>query len=379
MARRKKNYQSLDQIIEQNEVDSVDTKTRMAGDQVIADLLSEKIEEDKQINYLAQQLGRFGEIDASFERAGVPHQEVTALQVIRKLANGVPAPFIGKASNGNERRVHTQVVKNPFTGEMEIAPFNNVRTGEALVTEFGRNVNLEGEDKASEYVQDHILRLMGYNPRRGPKGKIDFLVEKGDQTIGIDGQVQQAGRDPNVELFAKVIPSDRPKGGYGYGYANKGDNTRANEEAIKSKVRMLISNKLKSGIGIKNAMNELMNEGLIKRDRNIDGKLYKDNYDKVLMPIQNARQNIQNRNVGDKIAIAPDKVLGYDLNEIKEGIDNITDNKQIQYAYNAGDTRPQADHQARVKVRAGVPQQFVQDIVEHNPYVAQILKTLNYQ
>ena len=72
MARRRKNYQ-IEQLAEQNSLGSVDDKLH-AGDAVIADLLGEAVEENRQRNYLAQQLARFADIDASFERAGVPHQ-----------------------------------------------------------------------------------------------------------------------------------------------------------------------------------------------------------------------------------------------------------------------------------------------------------------
>lgn len=361
--------------------------TRMAGDAIpegLDDLLGEirdEVTAERQQNkYLAQQLGRFADIDASFERAGVPQQLVTSLQEIGKLANGVPAPYVGRAANGNERRVHTKVAPNPYTGEMEIVPFENARTGEALVTEFGKNVDLEGETKASEYIQDHILRLAGMNPQRGPLGKVDFVVGTGGNTIGIDGQAQQTGRDPVVELFTKVIPLNREPGGYGYGYPKNrwnpnGTNTQSNVSAIKSTVNRLIKQKLEQGIGIKDAVDQLIQEGKIKNDRNILGKLYKADYDKVLMPMQNERQHVANRKARDTIAIAPDAVLSYDLNEIREDINRITDRGDIELAYNAGDPQSR-DRQARMKVRAKVPQDRIVDVVERSPYVAQILRQL---
>lgn len=381
MARRKRNYQSLDELAQSQGLAEVQPEKRMAGDKVLAELFEEKSEEDRQVKYLAEQLGRFADIDAKFERAGVPHQVVTDLQEIRQLSNGVPAPYVTEGNSGNERRVHTKVAKNPYTGEMEIVPFDNVRTGEALVTEFGKNVDLEGETKASEYVQDHILRLAGMNPVRGPVGRVDFQVNSGQNVVGIDGQAQQAGRPPVVELFAKVIPLNRPSGGYGYGYARNqrnryGTNTQQNVDAIKRTVNRMIQSKLNQGVGIKSAVDELISEGKIKNDRNILGKAFKSDYDKVLMPMQNERQHVANRKAKDTIAIAPDSVMAYDLNDIREDIANITNRSDLEVAYNAGDTNRRADKQARVKIRAKVPQDKITDVVESSPYVAQILREL---
>ena len=146
---------------------AVPAKSRMAGEEVPAgldDLISEIQEEGRQEKHLAKQLARFADIDSQFEAVGVPHKAVTDLQEVGQLVGGAPAPYVMTGGNGNERRVHTQREVNPFTGEQEIVPVKNERTGNALVTEFGTGVDLEGEDKASEYVQDHILRLMGYNP-----------------------------------------------------------------------------------------------------------------------------------------------------------------------------------------------------------------------
>lgn len=350
------------------------------SDKDISDYLAdEKAANSQQNNYLAEQLGRFANIDAEFERAGVPSQQVTDIQEIGRLANGVPAPYVDMASKpGIERRVHTVDGINPYTEEREILPVMNKNTGGALVSEFGENVDMEGQDKASEYVQDHILRLMGFNPERGPVGKVDFYVEKNGQRVGIDGQSQASGRVPEVEAFTKVIPDNRPRGDYGYGYAPKpmnqfrGMNTIENESAIKQDVRNSLSNAMSEGRTFDEAMGFLVNEGYFVDDRNIQGKLYKDDYDAVLMPIQNSEQHFANAN-RDNIAIAPDNVVMYNIGDVREHVKNIRDPRQIKAAYNAGNDKR---GEARVKLRANVPQQHVQDIIQTNPYVAQMLKTL---
>jgi hypothetical protein len=361
---------------------------RMAGEEIpegldalIAGIKDEGKEERLELAvqdaraYLDRQYG----IEEEFYQAGVPSQSIRALQDIELLSNGVPAPYVDKTSKpGIERRVHTIEGMNPITETPELLPMVNDNTGGALVTEFGKNVNMEGQDKASEYVQDHILRLMGFNPQRGPVGKVDFFVEKNGQRVGIDGQTQEAGRQPVVEAFTKVIPTNRPRGGYGEGYApkqinqNRGTNTLANERAIRRDVRSSLGNAMNEGRTFDQAMRFLVDRGHFVDDRNIAGKLYKADYDAVLMPMQNQAQHRANAR-HDDIAIAPDSVVMYNINDVRDHVKNIRNPRQIRDAYNAGNN---GRGEARVKLRADVPQQYVQDIVETNPYVAQILRTL---
>ena len=117
------------------------------------------------------------------------------------------------------------------------------------MAEFGTNVNQEGEDKASEYVQDHILRLMGYNPQRGPRG-VDFYVEKDGKRIGIDGQTEARpdstqGRGIHQGDLKPIVPE-------GYGYAPNrrnpnGQNTKANQDAIRQDVQTHLRGAMNAG------------------------------------------------------------------------------------------------------------------------------------
>ena len=356
---------------------------RMAGEQVPAgldDLISEIQEEGRQEKHLAKQLARFADIDSQFEAVGVPHKVVTDLQEVGQLVGGAPAPYVMTGGNGNERRVHTQREVNPFTGEQEIVPVKNERTGNALVTEFGMGVDLEGEDKASEYVQDHILRLMGYNPQRGPVGKVDFYVEKDGKRIGIDGQTQQTGNPPVVEAFTKVIPANRKRGGYGRGYAPNprnpdGKNTPSNVKAIREDVRSSLTNAMNEGRTFDEAMNFLVDGGYIIDDRNMAGKLYKADYDGVLMPMQNQKQHVLNAR-RDDIAIAPDDVLFYGMADVRNAVKNIRNPKRIKDVYNAGNDQ---QGEARVKLRANVPEQYVHNVVKEHPMVGQVLRNLQYE
>ncbi len=371
---RKPNYQSLDEAKLEG--------MRMASDEMR--YLTEEIpgrELGPAYERLLDITDKMNQRDQMFIDAGVPASEFRGFQQLQvpQLSNGVPAPYVDKVSKpGVERRVHTIEGQNPITEQVELLPMTNDNTGGALVTEFGKNVDMEGQDKASEYVQDHILRLMGFNPQRGPIGKVDFFVEKNGQRVGIDGQAQEAGRNPVVEAFTKVIPTNRPRGGYGEGYApkpmnqNRGTNTIGNERAIRNDVINSLKNAMDEGRTFDQAMNFLVDRGHFVDDRNIAGKLYKADYDAVLMPMQNQTQHRANAKYDD-IAIAPDSVVMYNIADVRDHVKNIRDPRQIRDAYNAGNNRR---GEARVKLRADVPQQYVQDIVQTNPYVAQILRTL---
>lgn len=314
---------------------------------------------------------------AMAKQAGIPKslQDSEVGLLVDELSNNVPAPIIREDRSRNvQRRIHTKREANPVTGVEQVVPFINEATNTPLITEFGRNVNMEGQDKASEYVQDHILRLAGFNPTRGPKGKIDFYIEKDGQRIGIDGQAMATGDVPQVEAYTKAIPANRERGGYGKGYARTrwnpdGINNQRNVSAIKNDMARALSLEMSKGIPFKQAMDNLVADGKVLNDRNLKGKLYKDDYDMVLMPVQNKQAHKDNQKY-DNIAIAPDNVVQYDLNEIRNHVNNISNPNDLKIAYNAA---MDGKGEARTKIRAEVPQSAIQDVIEQYPYVAQIL------
>ena len=105
------------------------------------------------------------------------------------------------------------------------------------------------------------------------------------------------------------------------------------------------------------------------------GKLYKADYDGVLMPMQNQKQHVLNAR-RDDIAIAPDDVLFYGMADVKDAVKNIRNPKRIKDVYNAGNDQR---GEARVKLRANVPQQYVHNVVKEHPMVGQVLRNLQYQ
>ena len=172
---RKPNYQSLEEI----KVDNM----RMAGDELA--LLMEprpKKELGPVYERLITQIEAANNIDNALMEAGVPASEFKGMKRLEvpQLKGGVPAPYVDNSVPGLERRIHLMRAH----GELIPVTNSNPQAGKYLVTEFGKNVNMEGEDKATEYVQDHILRLMGFDPVRGPKGKRRFLCGTQRETCG---------------------------------------------------------------------------------------------------------------------------------------------------------------------------------------------------
>ena len=84
------------------------------------------------------------------KQAGIPKsmQDLEQGLLVDDMENGVPMPIVRPDRARNiERRIHTERVINPVTGVEQIVPFEDVSTGKALVTEIGRNVNMEGRRK----------------------------------------------------------------------------------------------------------------------------------------------------------------------------------------------------------------------------------------
>ena len=401
---RKPNYQSLEQITETQGLDSVSEETRMAGDAFLDDLFQEAAEEKRQTQYLAKQLGRFANIDSQFERAGVPHQVVQDLQVSRQLSNGVPAPYIDTASKpGIERRVHTAVTQNPYTGELEIKAFNNPETGEALVTEFGdgRTGRIDGieisnnprkvGDRASELLGKHIMWLKGDTGARIAVDEKNYARPDLDvDGRGVDVHTLRTGvHDGVVEVQVNtgVNPRIKPRG---------------NQEIA---VQQMINAEMQKGKNMFEAIESLknMDRGGLEPIRaphwapnagedQSAGKLVKEGYDGLVAPLFNwreARENVATKagrggrplpkNQQDKQVLKPNKIFEVDLNEVRDAINKMTpaeQNRLIKVTPNAGNGGD-GMHRSRINVNLPVDSPGVVDI-SNQGYVAQLLRQLNY-
>lgn len=372
---RKPNYQSLEQV-------QLDNKRKAASDPFMQGLL-EEMPADRPLSgayeRLFNQAAELNRIDAELQAAGVPASEFKGFQRLQvpELEGDIPAPYVmQRPGGGGERRIH--LVEEG--GELYPIANNNPNAGDYLVTDFGKNVDLEGETKATEYIQDHILRLMGYDVQRGPKGKVDFYVTKDGERVGIDGQTSRVGWSPDVQAYAKMVPMDRPDGGYGYGYSPVRDrynamNTQANEMAIVRDIRRHLDNEMTGSKSLEEAVNNLVNAGFIRDDEWLQGKAFRQDYNEVLMPVLNARDHRNNARFDDN-AIAPDEILKYDMDEVSAYVRGIKDRRDLQIVPNAGNNR---SGELRGQIKAAVPSSMIEDVVGGYPYAAQMLRTLPYK
>ena len=398
---RKPNYQSLGEIAEQQGIDAVPNETRMAGDAFLQELQEEATEEKRQLSHLAEQFARYAEIDTKFERAGVPHKAVQDIQEIRQLSNGVPAPYVDTLTKpGIERRVHTGVAENPYTGEREIIAFNNPETNEALVTEFGdgRDGRIDGieipdnprkvGDRASELLGKHIMWLKGDPGARlvvDDKNYARADMDSGDGR-GIDTHTLRTGvHDDVVEIQVNtgINPTIRPRG------------------SSNQAVQQMINAQLDDGYNIFEAIDNLKEDprgGVdplrIKfgRDAGKDisaGKLVKEGYDGLISPVFNQREALLNvnkpgrgkgrlpQNMQDKSVLRPERIFEIDLHQVRDAINQLSPAEQKSIMKVLPNRGNGGDGVERSRVNVNVPNdmQGVVDI-SNKGYVAQLLRNL---
>lgn len=369
-------------------------------DDLIGEIRDEGSANTQQTNYLAKQLGRFAEIDSSFERAGVPHQEVLDLQTQRQLANGVPAPYIDTINKpGIERRVHVGVGMNPYTNEREIVPFRNPETMETLVTEFGDgrdgriddlnipNNQREVGDRASELLGKHIMWLKGDRDARIAVNGNNFArpdMDAGDGR-GIDIHTLRTGvhdNDVEIQVNTGLNPTISPRG----------SSNRA--------VQQMIEGRLDQGENIFEAIDNLksMSRGgvspILYKGKDVSaGKLVKEGYDGLISPMfdrSEALLNVYNRlgkgnqrlqpNMQDKSVIKPERIFEIDLHKVRDSVSSMSPAQQKSIMRVTPNKGNRGDGMERSRVNVNVPHNTpgVVDI-SNKGYVAQLMKHLQYE
>ena len=171
-SRRKKNYQSLDDIKADLSYE------RMAGDPLVEealDYLANNGTSDAYIDAAMQDAMEYlPRRRAELEAMGASEEELMNLGELTGGNRVVPMPIRRKGElRGNEVRTHVDYDVNPVTGQTEVVPYLDPSNGEVLRTGFGvprRGMGLPGgHDKGSEYIGENILKLMGINAGVGNK------------------------------------------------------------------------------------------------------------------------------------------------------------------------------------------------------------------
>ena len=313
--------------------------------------------------YLNRQYG----IEDQFIAAGLNPTQARMVEALEELnGRGVPRPARVRTPQG-EMRVHTTYGVNPLTGQQEIVPF--ISQGQPLVTQLGRNVPMNGHEKATEYIQEQAMLLgrlpVTRNNNTGNPMAPDFRV--GNQIVDGEIRYDTEGNNIPVQLYTSITPSN-----------SKG----MNQYAVRDAVRELISREMSNGADIFEAVDNLSRNREVRNHlyagRPFEGKLLKDKpgerIDQLIMPTLTEREALMNKDANDTIAIAPKNIRMVNLDAVNDVLLDMSKdemNKRTQIRANKGNNRdlPRGRLYARVDQNApGVSY----DLADKYPHVAQL-------
>jgi hypothetical protein len=382
---RPSKYQPLAQVNREKPGVGYDNR-RMAGEAIpegleplLEEIRREGLEaEDSAMADAVEYMTRRNAIDAEYGLAGLSKQQARSTSDLGSLLGGkVPAAYIDNPSQGVERRVHTRYEVNPVTGEQDVVAYLDPGTGNPLTTNYGdsrfADIDLGGYHKASEYVQDRAMRLMGLNPQRNNSANVtdvDFMV-KG---MGVDGEIREDFETKNRNLPVQVYTKTTTP-------ATKGGDKREVAQAV----RREIVNELRSrGGNVMEAVERAGNSGKITDI--YEGKALKPDIQRILMTSLNTEDALRNKAARDKISIAPSNIRVIDMENAYNYIDQMTPDQilknsgtgreTLQVRGNTGDPNSR-NREARGRVYIRIPESaegvsYVAGTPNRFPHVAQL-------
>jgi hypothetical protein len=292
MGRRKRNnYQSISEIKNDQAIE------RMAGDPLVQEAL----------DYLANNGTSGAYIDAAVQDAmeylpsrraeldlmGSGRTRADTEVMVDSLSNlrgNVPAPIMTKLSNGIER-THVEYAVNPVTGQTQVVPIMDPDgSGRVIKTVYGQAGIDNRFQHQAEPAMMNALKLLGYrttdngNSRRGAA---DLLAMRDGEEKRIDVMVDFTDQPKvNIPAYTALVPmqkNDTPLM----------DRTKDGRKA--NWVKNHINQKMKQGMSVTQAVENLVGEGVIGfDDARRFGKLLRgderftekgeDFYDGLIMP-----------------------------------------------------------------------------------------------
>ena len=344
-------------------------KQRMAGEEVPAglDALIKEIREDVPLSGIeknaVQYLHRAYGIEDQFIGAGLTPDQAKMAQALEELkGRGVPSAFVHSPSRGLEQRVHTRYETNPITGTQDIVPFTV--NGAPLVTNLGRNVPMNGHEKATEYIQEQAMLLAGLPVQRNNTSDVyapDFRI--GNQTV--DGEIRTAseGRNLPIQLYTKIVPN-----------GVRG----VDEHAVKRIVGDAIAARAPQYGNVPAAVNSLYRDGSFRTV--YDGKLLNQRpgkqVDNLIMPTLTNQEARANKNAGDRIAIAPQELRMVNMDAVKDVLNDMPVQEQLKRLQSRGNTGDGGGGEPRSRLYIRVDQNapgVSYAMADRYPHVAQIL------
>lgn len=175
----------------------------------------------------------------------------------------------------NETRIHTKSVINPVTGQRDVVPFVAQGEEQPLVTHFGlvgKDIDpraVEGMD-SDEFLGKRILQLAGMQPVRNNDANVyavDLLDQKSGNKVDVEMVKKEDLRDRGTVGF-QVYTEASPASLAG-SYPRDLENSRQVARQMAEDLKPLIDEKLRQGLTLKEAMQDLTAEGKIT---NSDGR-----------------------------------------------------------------------------------------------------------
>ena len=347
------------------------------GENILSEIRGE-VAVDSAMQDAQEYMSRRNAIDAEFGLAGLTKQQARDTQNLGSLMEGkVPEAYKASSQQGLEQRIHTTYETNPVTGTQDVVPYMNPGSDSPLVTNYGdsrtQGVSIGGFGKASEYVQDRAMRLMGLNPQRANTQRVtdvDFLVNG----YGVDGEIREDFEAKNknvpIQVYTKVTTPE-----------TKGMDKRT----VARDVDRVIRDELRTRGGSVIDATERADTGSPARLYDaIPGKLSKtQDMPRILMTTLSSEDAAAGKQSRDKIAFAPKEVRVIDMENAKNYIKGMSASDVLGYREgqpvmqvrpNDGDPNSR-NREGRGRVYIRVPESapgVSYDAAQRFPHVAQL-------
>ena len=348
----------------------------------------------------------FSRINQELIAAGVSPKALQGIDELqlRNLVTGAPAPYVTH-KKGVERRIHTRRDPNEITGREELSVFMDPSNpGEPLITKIG-TTDLGSHTKASEYIQERALKLMGLPAQLNNKGKdrhylTDFIVPTESGPRRIDGMTKSNDGQYRNTTPVPVYTALEPK--------NKNFRTTENDKkSIAREVNSLIrDHMMKTGGNVVSATENLLNTGVlgIADEQRRLGKLLRNDpnrmihsdevYDELLVTGYPGAEAFGVGEYNDVKTSAPTTIQLGDLSLAREYVEGLrtrswNDTKNVFSVGSFGDVQSQGGRQGRLRAITKQSlqnnqtlngQRIFEDVGKSNeyPHVAQLLRNLPY-
>jgi hypothetical protein len=345
-----------------------------------AEVLREMTRNETPIDRLEDEGYKFlNERYATMEEAGLPNSMAAKMDGVGSLPSNSRFPQEVRESvrPGIESRYHTNYTDevNPITGQVDVVPYLDPVTGRGMVTNLGEGVTrqeMDGYQKASEYVQQQIGRLAGSQVvanHGANKYAPDFTTTSG--SLIFDGETtrpswRRAG--DAIQAYTKVVDSRNP---------NQHANRMAPE--IKRVLEGIIAKNPNAGIEeIMSIAGNRLDGGTYsgRRQPPIKGKAFDTDKDAVMLTVLSDKDHEYNKVHRDTMPVPVQGVMWQNMNALREVMPTITGRELssgLQVRPNYGNNRD-GEARGRISITPGrrKAQQITNDLRVTEPRIEQL-------